>query len=91
MESGLPLGVRSLFQGSVVLSGELEMLSDPELSQSEWMESGREVTVCDYFTFFTEVSELEFRSLLEPRTDDTRGIVPVRVPPSSSTGKVLPH
>lgn len=42
MESGLPLGVRGLLQGSVVLSGELEMSSDPELSVrvgGEWKRS----------------------------------------------------
>lgn len=51
----------------VALSGEVKVSSDSELSQSEWRESGGDVTVCDHFTFLGEVSELGFRSLLEPK------------------------
>lgn len=75
----------------MALSGELKVSSDSELPQSEWREGEREVTVCDHFTFLGEVSELEFSSLLEPRKDDTRGIMPVWAAPCFSTDRALPQ
>lgn len=70
------------------VSGELSL--DSELSQSE-KEGGREVTVGDHFTFLGEVLELKFSSFLEPRKDDTRGVMPVWAPACSSTGRASPQ